>query len=226
MKIGTLRAIECARADKRPVARVVRLSDGHEELLYESSDDNPLHAAVQTALRTDRADTIEIRKERWFIQPFNPPLRMVIVGAVHIAQPLVRMARMLGYDVTVVDPRESFANAARFPGLKVSDAWPDEALEIIKPDARTAIITLTHDPKLDDPALKLALESPAFYIGCLGSRRTHAARLGRLERKGFDAAALARIQGPVGLPLGARSPAEIAVSIMAQVTQTLRKPPP
>ncbi|MCB9957341.1 MAG: XdhC family protein [Rhodospirillaceae bacterium] len=134
------------------------------------------------------------------------------------------MAQMAGYQVTVVDPRHAFASAERFPGVALSNDWPDEALDALKPDARTAVVTLTHDPKLDDPALDRALRSPAFYIAALGSRKTHAARLQRLAALGHDAAALARIHGPAGLPLGAATPAEIAVSVLAEMTQALRRP--
>jgi len=143
------------------------------------------------------------------------------VGAVHIAQPLARMAALAGYLVTVVDPRTAFASDERFPGIAISTDWPDEALTQLKPDRRTAVITLTHDPKLDDPALAVALKSNAFYVGSLGSKRTHAARLKRLAELGFGEADVARIHGPVGLDIGAISPAEIAVSILAQMTLAL-----
>ena len=148
-----------------------------------------------------------------------------MVGAVHIAQTLVPMASLTGYDVTVVDPRRAFASDARFPGVDVRTDWPDEALEALKPDARTAVVTLTHDPKLDDPALDLALRSDAFYIASLGSKRTHAGRLERLGALGHDQATLARIHGPAGLTIGAVSPAEIALSVMAEMTGVLRLEP-
>ena len=159
-----------------------------------------------------------------FFQPFNPPLRLFVVGAVHIAQPLIRMAQELGYETLLVDPREAFAREERFEGVPVNTEWPDDALEELGIDARTAVVTLTHDPKLDDPALSVALKSEAFYIGALGSRRTHASRLRRLSNEGFDTEALSRIHGPIGLAIGARSPAEIAVSILGQMTEVLRKP--
>jgi xanthine dehydrogenase accessory factor len=151
---------------------------------------------------------------------------MIVVGAVHIAQPLSAMAALAGYEVTVVDPRESFAAADRFAGVALNLQWPDEALESLGLDSRCAVVTLTHDPKLDDPALQTALRSDAFFIGSLGSRKTHASRLRRLAKAGFSESDLARVNGPVGLPIGARTPAEIAVSIVAQVTQALRKPQP
>ena len=142
---------------------------------------------------------------------------MIVVGAVHIAQPLSAMAALAGYEVTIVDPRESFAAAERFPGVTLNLDWPDAALESVGLDQRCALVTLTHDPKLDDPALQVALRSDAFFIGCLGSKKTHASRLGRLSKAGFTEAELERVRGPVGLPIGSRSPAEIAVSIIAQI---------
>ena len=154
----------------------------------------------------------------------NPPLRLAIIGAVHIAQHLVPMARACGYDVMVIDPRAAFGSAERFPGVVISSDWPDEALDAFGIDTRTAIVTLTHDTKLDDPALRAALNSRAFYIGCLGSTRTHAKRLARLTEARFTEADLARLHAPVGLGIGAATPAEIAVSVMGQIIQTLRRP--
>jgi xanthine dehydrogenase accessory factor len=151
---------------------------------------------------------------------------MIVVGAVHIAQPLAAMAALAEYAVTIVDPRQAFATQERFPGVALVGDWPDAALRALAPDARTAVVALTHDPKLDDPALAAALRSPAFYVGALGSRKTHAARIERMRAHGFSDAELTRIHAPVGLDLGARSPAEIAVSILAEVTQRLRQPAP
>ena len=179
-------------------------------------------AAVRTALRDDRNTTIETTEGPVFVEVFNPPLRLIVVGAVHIGQPLARMAALAGYGVTVVDPRSAFATGERFPGVTLSTEWPDEILPRLNPDRRTAIVTLTHDPKIDDPALTAALKSQAFYVGALGSKKTHAARCHRLQKAGFSEAEIARIHGPVGLSIGALSPAEIAVSILAQITQTLR----
>jgi xanthine dehydrogenase accessory factor len=154
----------------------------------------------------------------------NPPLRLAVVGAVHIAQPLLAMAGAAGYDVTLIDPRETFASPARFPGAKLVHDWPDAALAAHGLDIRTAVVTLTHDPKLDDPALRAALGSPVFYIGALGSTRTHAKRVARLKEAGFRDAAIARIDAPIGLDIGAKSPAEIAIAILAQMTERLRRP--
>ncbi|MEL7138862.1 MAG: XdhC/CoxI family protein [Pseudomonadota bacterium] len=159
-----------------------------------------------------------------FIAIHNPPLRLAIIGGAHAAQPLALMARATGYDVTVIDPREAFASAARFPGEHISNDWPDEALAAHGLDLRTAVVTLSHDPKIDDPAIMAALRSPAFYIGALGSTRTHARRAERLKAEGFRAAEIARIDAPVGADIGARTPAEIAVSVMAEMTERLRRP--
>lgn len=182
-------------------------------------------AAIRKAVTEDRSTTIDTLEGPVFVEVFNPRLRCVIVGAVHIAQPLARMAALTGYLVTIVDPRTAFASDERFPGVTLSTEWPDEALEKLKPNRRTAVVTLTHDPKLDDPALSVALRSDAFYIGALGSKKTHAARCKRLSELGFAEAEFARIHGPVGLDIGAISPAEIAIAIMAEITQVLRTEP-
>jgi len=223
MKQKILEQLLRDRATKRAVALATNLATGTEQLLY-ASDNAQTELAQQAhiALREDKACTVETPEGEVFINVFNPPLRLLIAGAVHIAQPLARMAALAGYDVTIIDPRRSFATEERFPGVTLLTEWPDAGVAELKPDARTAIVTLTHDPKLDDAALSTALNSDSFYIGCLGSKKTHAARLERLRLVGFDDAALARIHGPVGLAIGAKSPAEIAISILAQLTSTLR----
>jgi xanthine dehydrogenase accessory factor len=179
-------------------------------------------ARVREALQGDESSTIEHGGSRLFLHVQNPPLRLIIVGAVHIAQALAPMAALAGYSVIIIDPRRAFATDARFPDVTLIGEWPDEVMATMTLDRRTAVVTLTHDPKLDDPALQTALRSDAFYIGALGSKRTHATRLGRLKSAGFGDADCARIHGPVGLDIGALSPAEIAVSILAQITQVLR----
>jgi len=178
--------------------------------------------AARDALERDECVTVEHDGRRLFLQPSPNPLRLIIVGAVHIAQPLAAMAAAAAWDVVIVDPREAWATAARFPGVRLVSEWPDTALTSLAPDRRTAVVTLTHDPKLDDPALTVALRSNAFYVGALGSRKTHEARLKRLSETGFDEGELSRIHAPVGLAIGARTPAEVAVSILAEMTQTLR----
>jgi xanthine dehydrogenase accessory factor len=214
------------RAEKRAVVVATRLKDGIQKLLYPSDkqEETWLLEAMSQALASDKSRVaIAPDGAEWFLNAFNPPLRLLVVGAVHIAQPVATMGGLAGYDVTIIDPREAFAAPARFPGTTVICEWPDEAMTALAPDARTAVITLTHDPKLDDPALTVALNSPAFYVGALGSKKTHAARLERLTAQGFDAQALSRIHGPIGLSIGAKSPAEIAVSIMAEMTSVLRQ---
>jgi xanthine dehydrogenase accessory factor len=229
MKRDLLDALIAARAAKMPVAVATELSSGRQALIGPDTalGDLALDAASLARLRTllaeDTGGMAETPAGRLFVQVHNPPLRMIVVGAVHIAQALVPMAALAGYAVVVVDPRRAFATDARFPNTTVLTDWPDDALATLTPDRRTAVVTLTHDPKLDDPALTVALKSPAFYIAALGSRKTHAARLKRLRDAGFDDAALARIHGPAGLAIGAKSPAEIALSVMAQATQVLRK---
>ena len=226
MQRSVLERLVALRAAKRPVVLATDLTSGTQSLIdpAEPAEDSPLAAAAAQALRDDRGGVHETPEGTVFLNPFNPPLRLLLVGAVHIAQPLASIALVAGYDVTVVDPRRAFADTARFPGVTVLAEWPDEAMVTLAPDTRTAIVALTHDPKIDDPALSVALSGPAFYIGALGSKRTHARRLERLASHGVDAATLARIHGPVGLDIGARSPAEIAVSVLAQITAVLRLP--
>lgn len=207
-----------ARAAGQAVALLTH-PESHERRLTAGPGD-PMAAVIAERLRADRSGQEE---DGWFVAVHNPPLRLIVVGAVHIAQALLPMARACGYAVRLVDPRSAFGSRARFPDEALLEDWPDEAVAGLCPDARTAIVTLTHDPKLDDPALMAALASPAFYIGCLGSTRTHARRLTRLVAAGVDEAGIARLHAPVGLDIGAKSPAEIAVSIMAQITQVLRR---
>lgn len=229
MRREILAALNAARASGRQACLVRFLTDGRTALVIdgvatagETLDGAALEAARE-ALRKDRSGTVETPQGTLFLQVFNPPLRLIVVGAVHITQALAPMAELAGYDVTVVDPRRAFASDERFPAVKVSRDWPDEALEQLRPDRRTAIVTLTHDPKLDDPALDVALRSEAFYIAALGSRRTHASRVERLRQLGHDDAAIARIHGPAGLDIGAVSPAEIAISVLAEMTRVLRQ---
>lgn len=213
-----LAEIVAARTDRRALAYLVNTTTWARRVF--SSPDDVLAGAVDARMRADKSG---MEEDGWFVAVHNPPLRMIVVGAVHIAQALLPMARACGYDPTLIDPRGAFGAEARFPGEAINDDWPDAAMAALHPDARTAVVTLTHDPKLDDPALLAALASPAFYIGCLGSTRTHAKRLDRLRSAGVTEAQIARLKAPVGLDIGAKSPAEIAVSIMAQITQTLRR---
>jgi xanthine dehydrogenase accessory factor len=212
MPAAMLEALVAARAARRQIAYVVDLEDWTRRL------DDAGHATRFASDRTGVEDD-----GRTFVAVHNPPLRLVIVGAVHIAQALVPMARIAGYDPIIIDPRAAFGSEARFPGELLISDWPDDALNDFGLDARTALLLLTHDPKLDDPALHIALKSNVFYIGALGSTRTHAKRVSRLQEAGFTAADIARINGPVGLDIGAASPAEIAVSILAQLVHALRR---
>jgi len=221
MTPATLSRLQSARAAGEPVVLATQVPSGAQLLLPGDNAPPVLLDAAHAALRADRSGMVEA-DGAWFLHAYNPPLRLVVVGAVHIAQALVPMAAGLGYGVTVADPRRAFASNERFPGVTVSTDWPDEALDALRPDSRTAIVTLTHDPKLDDPALDRALRSPAFYIGALGSRRTHAARMERLRALGHDDAAMARIHGPVGLNIAAVTAPEIALSILAQVVAVRR----
>jgi xanthine dehydrogenase accessory factor len=226
MTPALLERLQRARADKRPVALLTRLPDGAQALFPEDAVAPALAEAAQAALRDDASRTVALGNEQWFIAAQNPPLRLVVVGAVHIAQALVPMAAWIGFAVTVVDPRRAFATEERMGDrVAISTDWPDEAMQALAPDARTAIVTLTHDPKLDDPALEVALRSPAFYIGALGSRRTHAKRIARLTEAGLTEAELARINAPVGLDIGAVTAPEIAVSILAQIVSARRGGP-
>ena len=200
------------RAARTPVAYEVNLKSGARRLVRKGYADR--FAMDRSGFEPDG----EV-----FVAIHNPPLRLAVVGAVHIAQALLPMARIAGYDPVVIDPRGAFGSEARFPGERILDDWPDEALETFGLDSRTALVLLTHDPKLDDPALQKALASDVFYIGALGSKRTHAARVARMQEAGFSEAQIVRIHGPVGLDIGAAGPAEIALSILAEMTQVLRK---
>jgi xanthine dehydrogenase accessory factor len=205
-----------AKHERRAVALVTNLDTGTQKLV--TREDVLADAVLDKAFRFDKSGV----EGDQFITVHNPPLRLVITGAVLIAQSLIPMARAAGYDVAVVDPRGAFATGARFPDISLHADWPDEIIPRIGLDARTAFVALTHDPKIDDPALELALKSDAFYIGALGSKKTQGARFERLKSAGLDDQQLARINGPIGLDIGAVGAAEIAISIMAAMTRALR----
>ena len=229
MKRALLDRLLAERAAKHPVALVTEIPGGGQALVTEDGVEGELTLdgaalnEIRPMLSRDKSGILEVEGRRLFVQCHTPPPRLMIVGAVHIAQALAPMASLAGYGVTVIDPRRAFATDSRFPGIDMRGDWPDEAMTALEPDRRTAVVTLTHDPKLDDPALQTALRSPAFYIGALGSKKTHAARQGRLARAGFSPEEIARVNGPVGLSIGALSPAEIAVSILAQITAIRRQ---
>ena len=228
MKRDMLDRLNADRESKRPVALVSETGAGGQTLVYgdeqTTGEELPLEVLSQAraALTDDRSVAVENSGKQYFIQVHNPPLRLFVIGAVHITQPLVQIAALAGDGVTVIDPRRAFADSERFPGVEVSTEWPDDVLGRAAPDRRTAIVTLTHDPKIDDPALETILASDVFYIGSLGSNRTHGKRLARLHEKGFSEQQTGRIHGPVGLNIGAKSPAEIAISIMAEITEARR----
>ena len=225
MKAETLAALQDARTKRRAVALATRLSDAAEALIYRDeakgdlAGDQAIVSAARRAMDIGKSETVDIGGAKIFLNVYVPPPRLIIVGAVHIAQSLAPMAAMLEFDVTVVDPRGAWATTQRFPGVKVIKDWADEAFQEMGLDISTAVVTLTHDPKLDDPALESALKSDVFYIGALGSKRTHAKRKERLAEVGITDDMFARIHGPVGLNIGAKSPSEIAVSILAQIVE-------
>jgi xanthine dehydrogenase accessory factor len=222
LKKDILTAINDARRTGRAVVRATKLATGEDRLIDPATDKSPLGQAAASAARADTSGPANIEGENWFLAVFNPPLDLVVIGAVHVAQPLAAMASLTGFGVRIIDPRTAFATEARFPGVTLSHDWADEALAKSPLGPRSAIVALAHDPKLDDPGLIAALKSNCFYIGALGSKKTHAGRLQRLKVEGFSDQDLARIHGPIGLDIGARTPAEIAVAILAEIIQALR----
>jgi xanthine dehydrogenase accessory factor len=231
VKSSLLEQLLATARTSAPLALVTNLVTGAQALVGKTGSDGDLtlHSdeldRVRQSIDDDRSGTLESATGLLFIEVWNPKPRLLVIGAVHTAQELVPLARSAGYEVTVIDPRTAFGTPARFPNTTIRNEWPDEAVPALAPDRRTAILTLTHDPKIDDPALTAALRSEAFYIGALGSRRTHAKRVARLKEAGFDDAAISRIRGPVGLAIGAQTPVEIAISIIAEITAVLRRAP-
>ncbi|MEO0410618.1 MAG: XdhC family protein [Pseudomonadota bacterium] len=227
MTPGTLKQLIAARQKGAAVCLVTREDTGSDKILSFEDVQNmegPLAQAAQQAFSQDQQQSTDLDGTRFFLTPFNPPVRIIIVGAVHISQALLPMLSALSFSTVIIDPRGAFARQERFESANVINDWPDDALSEMTIGHRDAIITLTHDPKLDDPALQTALKSKAFYIGALGSRRTHAKRVERLTAAGFTANNIDRISAPVGLNIGGRSPAEIALSIAADIVQALRSP--
>ena len=224
MKLDLLKALNEERAARRAVVLVTNIASGEQRLVKSAdSGKDSLAALIEKRLRTGKSGMEETPKGKVFFTVHVPAPRLVITGAVHISQTLAPLGRMLGYDVVIVDPRTAFASVERFPDVKIIAEWPDKALPPLGIDRYTAFVALTHDPKIDDPALLHALSKDCFYIGALGSKKTHARRVERLKAAGLGEAEIARIHAPIGLAIGAVSPAEIAVSIMAEITARLRQ---
>ena len=225
MKAPHLTRLNEERHARRACALVTRLKDGEQRFITQDEiAGDALHAELAAAFRMNKSAVVEQDGEKYFLKIQSPPLRILVLGAVHVSQSMASMARLLGHDLIVVDPRTAFASQERFPETQVIAEWPDVALPRLGLDAHTAFVALTHDPKIDDPGLHLALKSPCFYIGALGSRKTHARRIERLKEAGFSDADLSRIHAPIGLNIGGVSPSEIALSILAEITATLRLP--
>jgi xanthine dehydrogenase accessory factor len=226
MKLDILKSLNAERAARRAAIVVTDVATGAQRFVAGADvAADPLHEVLEAHLRSGKSGMEETPQGRVFLTVHVPPPRLVITGAVHISQALAPVARLLGYDVTIVDPRTAFASPERFPDVKLIAQWPDEALPPLGIDRYTAFVALTHDPKIDDPALLHALARDCFYIGALGSKKTHARRVDRLKAQGISEAAIARIHAPIGLAIGAVSPPEIAVAIMGDVTATLRLGP-
>jgi xanthine dehydrogenase accessory factor len=226
VKLATLAELNAERAARRPVIVVTDTENG-EQRLVKAKDfaADPLSAELDKALRMGKSANVEVGGKKLFLNVYAPTARLVVIGAVHISQALAPIAQSLGYDVTIVDPRTAFASPERFPDVPLIAEWPDVALPPLNIDHYTAFVALTHDPKIDDPALLHAFQRDCFYIGALGSRKTHAKRGERLRAQGAKESDIARIHAPIGLAIGAVSPSEIAVSIMAEITAQLRLPP-
>jgi xanthine dehydrogenase accessory factor len=226
MKLSLLTALNAERAARRAAIVVTNVESGEQRLVKATDIANdPLRAVLSAHLRSGKSGMEETPQGRLFLTVYVPAAQLVVIGAVHISQALAPIAKLLGYDVTIVDPRTAFATPERFPDVNVVAEWPDVALPPLNVDRYTAFVALTHDPKIDDPALLHVLARDCFYIGALGSRKTHARRLERLKGQGVSEGDLACIHAPIGLNIGAVSPAEIAVAIMAQITERLREEP-
>jgi xanthine dehydrogenase accessory factor len=223
VKLDTLKSLNAERAARRAVLIVTDPRSGDQRLVKAAEiGADPLKDLLESRLRAGKSGMVETGEVRVFVTVHVPPPRLVITGAVHISQALAPIAQLVGYDVTIVDPRTAFATSQRFPDVAVIADWPDVVLPGLNIDHYTAFVALTHDPKIDDPALVHVLERDCFYVGALGSKKTHARRLARLKEQGVSDAALSRINAPIGMAIGAASPAEIAVAIMAQITAHLR----
>ena len=220
MKDETLSLILSEKNNRNTIIVATEINSGEQIIINEENDtdiNNKILTAAKNNIIQGKSEVLEIESNKWFINITLPPLRLVTVGAVHIAQPLAEIATISGYEVIIIDPRAAFANNQRFPDIKIINEWPEVALNELGIDNRTAVVTLTHDPKLDDSALNAALKSKAFYIGSLGSKKTHKARVQRLKIANFSDDEIKRIHGPIGLAIGAKSPQEIAISIISEI---------
>ncbi|MCO5087441.1 MAG: XdhC family protein [Methylobacteriaceae bacterium] len=226
MKLDILKSLNEERRARRAAVLVTDLSSGAQRLVKAAEiAADPMAEAIDKQLRMGKSASVDIEGKTYFLTVQAPPARLVVIGAVHVSQALAEMARLVDFDVTIVDPRTAFASEERFPNVRVIAEWPDKVLPEIGLDPYTGIAALTHDPKIDDPALKLALQASCFYIGALGSKKTHAKRVERLTAAGFSQEQIGRIHAPIGLDIGAVSPAEIAVSVLAEIVLSLRKKP-
>jgi len=226
MDLAILTALNAERAARRAALLVTDVASGRQRLVREAEiAGDPLAGLLGQRLRSGKSGMAETPDGEVFVTVQVPPVRILVIGAVHISQALAPMARLLGHDVIIVDPRTAFATPERFPGVDLRAEWPQEVLPQLGVDRYTAFVALTHDPKIDDPGLHAALSAACFYVGALGSRKTHARRVERLTAAGFDAAAIGRIRAPIGLPIGAVSPAEIALAILGEITAALRQGP-
>jgi xanthine dehydrogenase accessory factor len=220
LKDETLNLILSEKNNRNTIIVATEINSGEQIIINEENDtdiNNKILTAAKNNIIQGKSEVLEIESNKWFINITLPPLRLVTVGAVHIAQPLAEIATISGYEVIIIDPRAAFANNQRFPDIKIINEWPEVALNELAIDNRTAVVTLTHDPKLDDSALNAALKSKAFYIGSLGSKKTHKARVERLKIANFTKDEINRIHGPIGLAIGAKSPQEIAISIISEI---------
>jgi xanthine dehydrogenase accessory factor len=226
MRLDLLANLNMERAARRAAVVVTELATGKQRLVREAEvGKDALASALRTQIRTGKSGVVETDAGRFFLELHLPPPRLVITGAVHVSQALAPMARMLGYDVSIVDPRTAFATPERFPEVPLYAEWPDTALLKLGLDHWTAFVALTHDPKIDEPAIERALASGCFYVGALGSKKTHGRRVESLKQRGVSEDAIARIHAPIGLSIGAASPPEIALAILAEITMRLRRGP-
>lgn len=227
MEFSALKALNAARRERRAAVQVTNLSDGNNRILLDGDRlEGGLGEAVAAAFRSGKSGIVEADGQSFFLNAYLPPVRIVVIGAVHISQMLAAMAALAGFDIRIIDPRTAFATPERFSGVDLAADWPVDVLKEKPLDRYTALVAVTHDPKIDDHPIGEALRAGCFYVGALGSRRTHAGRLERLRQQGLSEVELAKIHAPIGLPIGAASPAEIAVAILAEIIGALRLPAP